>query len=97
MQVGIWEAGPAYKRICCLPMVTSHRLVLWVGAIPHVGPVQSRGKIAINGEVLDGNLLADRPIIALKPSIWFAANPCEPCPVSDAILILRLQAAVHFG
>ena len=77
------EAGTACDGRVCLPVVGSHRHVLWVGAIAHVGPVQSRRKSAVNSEILNGDLLADRSVIALKPSIWFASHTCKAVPSID--------------
>ena len=70
-------------------MVAPHRLVLWVGAIAHVGPVQSRRQGAVNSEILDSHLLADRPVVALKPSIWFASHTWKQCRVSMLTKLLR--------
>ena len=89
------EAGTARKLASCLPVMASHRLVLWVRTIAHVGPVQSRRKGAVNSESLDGDLLADRPVIALKPSIWFASHTCKQCPMSMVITLLRHKLSIQ--
>ena len=75
-------------------MVAPHRVVLWIGAIAHVCPVQSRGQSAVDSEILDGDLLADRPVVALNPSIWFASHTCKQCQASMVTKVLRHKLLV---
>ena len=55
-------------------MVTSHRLVKWVGPIPYKSPVQRRGQGTFNCKILCSDLLIDWAVVALQPSVGLAVS-----------------------